>query len=134
MNRCQMVGCYGQWRKITKMNLNMNLCPEYQSEWIFIFFTNIQILLLFTKKISVHYVYQYKEKFSWNNFSKKKCRGKLVTVTNQPVPRLPLTFYPCPQEKNFFSSTSWKYKQLPIWLKFLNPKHYPKKYLYRKDG
>ena len=34
--------------------------------------------------------------------SPKKCRGKLVTVTNQAVPRVPLTSYPYSQEKNFF--------------------------------
>ena len=38
MNRCLIVGCYGRGPKITDMNLNMNLCLEYQSEYIFIMF------------------------------------------------------------------------------------------------
>ena len=31
-----------------------------------------------------------------------------------------------------FSSTSWKYRQLPIWLKYLNLERYLVKYEYRK--
>ena len=32
MNRCLIVGCYGQRLEITQMNLNMNMCLEYQYE------------------------------------------------------------------------------------------------------
>ena len=32
MNGCYIVGCYGKRLEIANINLNMNLCVEYQSE------------------------------------------------------------------------------------------------------
>ena len=60
------------------------------------------------------------------------CGSRLVTVTNKPVPRSSITSFAFSQAKHCFFSTTWKYWQLPIWLKTLNPKGYAAKYRYRK--
>ena len=62
----------------------------------------------------------------------QECGVRLVTVTNEPVPRPSTTFFAFSRAKHFFFSTSWKYRRVPIWLKTLNPKRYAAKYRYRK--
>ena len=91
----------------------------------------------------MHYIDQYLEKLKVfsvcshvesflciRKFPPKKCGAELVTVTNQPVARPPPTCYAYSHAIHFFSSTSWKYHWLPIWLKFLNLKRNPVKYQY----
>ena len=63
----------------------------------------------------------------------QECRARLVSMTNQPVPRPSTTSVAFSQGKLFFFSTSWKYWRLPIWLKTLNPIGYTAKYRYRKS-
>ena len=61
-----------------------------------------------------------------------ECGARLVTVTNDPVPRPSTASFAVSQAKHFLFSTSWKYQRVPIWLKTLNPKGYAAKYRYRK--
>ena len=62
----------------------------------------------------------------------QECGARLVTVTNEPVPRPSSTSFAVSKAKHFLFSTSWKYQRVPIWLKTLNPKGYAAKYRYRK--
>ena len=62
----------------------------------------------------------------------QECAARLVTVTNEPVPRPSTIFFAFSRAKQFFFSTSWEYRRVPIWLKTLNPKWYATKYRYRK--
>ena len=55
----------------------------------------------------------------------QECGSRLITETNQPVPRPSTTFFACSHENHFFFSASWKNWQVPNWLKTL-------KYRYRK--
>ena len=62
----------------------------------------------------------------------QQCEARLVTVTNEPVPRTSTTSFAFSQTKHCFS-TSRKYRRLPTWLKTLNPKGRAAKYWYRKS-
>ena len=60
----------------------------------------------------------------------QQCGARLVTVTNEAVPRSSTTSFVFSQIKHFLFSTSWKYQRVPIWLKTLNPKGYAEKCWY----
>ena len=63
----------------------------------------------------------------------QECGARLITVTNEPVPRPSTISFAFSQAENFSFSASRKYQRLPIWLKTLNPKGYAAKYQYRKS-
>ena len=89
------------------------------SSKIFSNFSLISVLLL-QQKWPMHYVGQYLDrlkvfsvrshmasylcirKFSVKNFPQKRCGAKLVTVTNQPVSRLPPSSYAYCQAKKIY--------------------------------
>ena len=76
----------------------------------------------------------YRKKFRRRIFSQpQECWVRLVTVTNEPVPRRSTTLFPFSRAKHFFFSTSWKFWLVPIWLKTLNPKRHAAIYRYWKD-
>ena len=73
----------------------------------------------------------YQEKVSQKIFPQpQECGARLVAAMNEPVPRPSATFFAFSQAKHFFFLTSWKYQQVPIWLKTLNPEEYAAKYWY----
>ena len=47
MNRCLIVGSYGQRLEMKNMDLYMNLCLEYQSENIFMYCEGVVLTILF---------------------------------------------------------------------------------------
>ena len=64
----------------------------------------------------------------------QECGARLVTVVNQPIRRPSTASFEFSQAKQFFFSTSWKYRRLPIWLKTLNSKGYAARYWYRTEA
>ena len=75
----------------------------------------------------------YLKKISLKNFPQPQEFGvRLVTVTNEPVPKPSRTFFAFSRATHFPLSTSWKCRRVPIWLKTSNPKRYAAEYWYRK--
>ena len=85
----------------------------------------LETLKIFSLRLHAASHSAWLEKFSCKSFPQQKCGAKLVTVTNQSVPRPPTTSF-------VFSQAKYFYRWLLIWLKTLNPKGYAAKCRYRK--